>query len=172
MSVAAAVPILIGIATDFGLPLLRKALGDRIGSRNTELAEDVIKAVAKRAGVSPEELPEVPEKDLLAAAHLAELNDMPDLLSKHFESWHEILKRDQESRDTIARIWRPLNGLAFGLACYTVILTVCIAVLLKIPLKQDLMPLVGLVVPVITAWAGVVGVYVFQRSREKLAGAQ
>ncbi|MBW8635864.1 hypothetical protein K1W69_01610 [Hoeflea sp. WL0058] len=83
----------------------------------------------------------------------------------------EFAKGDRDSADLLIRIWRPMNGFLFPVGCLIIVATICVMLLSRIPVDASVVPLIGIVVPVITAWAGVVGCYVGQRTKEKTTGA-
>ena len=53
--------ILLTAAGDLAVPVIRKILGDRLGSAGGEIVGKVIDIIAAKAGVTPDRLPDVPE---------------------------------------------------------------------------------------------------------------
>lgn len=72
--------IILGVATDLGLPVLKKLLEPKIGAAGGELVETIIKTVAAKAGVRPAELPELPQAKLEEAVKATEA-DAPELIA-------------------------------------------------------------------------------------------
>jgi len=72
--------IILGIATDLGLPLIKKILEPKIGKTGGALVETVIKTVAERAGVEPAELPAIERTELEDAVNATEA-EMPELIA-------------------------------------------------------------------------------------------
>jgi hypothetical protein len=72
--------IILGVATDLGLPLIKKLLEPRIGAAGGALVETVIKTVAEKAGVEPAELPELKPAEIADAVSQAEA-EMPELIA-------------------------------------------------------------------------------------------
>jgi hypothetical protein len=77
---SAVASLILGVATELGLPIIKKILEPKIGSAGTELAETVIKAVAEKAGVEPAELPKLERAELEDAVNQAEYQ-MPELIA-------------------------------------------------------------------------------------------
>lgn len=80
----------------------------------------------------------------------------------------ELAKGDRDSVDLLTRVWRPMNGFLFSVGCLIIVAMVCVMLLPKIPVDASVLPLIDIVVPVMTAWAGVVSYYVGQRTGIRL----
>lgn len=72
--------IILGVATDLGLPLIKKILEPRIGKAGGEMVETVIRTVAEKAGVEPAELPDLPQAKLEEAVKATEV-EAPELIA-------------------------------------------------------------------------------------------
>ena len=90
--------ILATIAAEVGAPIVRDILTKRIGPKGGELAEAVIKTVAGKAGVQPEELETVSEPDLREAvlATEAETPELIALWSAGVEGQFALLKAEMK----------------------------------------------------------------------------
>ena len=90
--------ILATIAAEVGAPIVREILTKRIGPKGGELAETVIKTVAGKAGVAPEELETVSGPDLREAVKATE-KDAPELIalwSAGLEGQFALLKAEMK----------------------------------------------------------------------------
>ena len=72
--------IILGVATDLGLPLIKKILEPRIGKAGGALVETVIRTVAEKAGVEPARLPELEPRVIAEAVDAAEA-EMPEIIA-------------------------------------------------------------------------------------------
>ncbi|WP_375588094.1 hypothetical protein ABWH89_11105 [Hoeflea alexandrii] len=72
--------IILGVATDLGLPLIKSILEPKIGKTGGALVETVIKTVAEKAGVEPSELPTIEHAELEDAVNQTEVA-MPELIA-------------------------------------------------------------------------------------------
>lgn len=72
--------IILGVATDLGLPLIKKILEPKIGKAGGALVETVIKTVAEKAGVEPAQLPELEHRVIAEAVSRTE-DEMPELIA-------------------------------------------------------------------------------------------
>jgi hypothetical protein len=90
--------ILATIAAEVGAPIVRDILTKRIGPGGGELAETVIKTVAGKAGVAPEELETVSDPDLREAvvATEAETPELIALWSAGLEGQFALLKAEMK----------------------------------------------------------------------------
>lgn len=71
--------VVLGAAVKVGAPIIGSILKNAIGGVGGDIAENVIKSIAERLGVEPEEIPTVPEVDLGKAVAEVE-GAAPDLL--------------------------------------------------------------------------------------------
>src|SRR5690606_7065902 len=72
--------LILGVATDLGLPLIRKLLEPKIGAAGGALVGTVIKTVAEKAGVEPAGLPDVAPSVLQEAVRETEA-EAPELIA-------------------------------------------------------------------------------------------
>ena len=102
--------ILLGAASELAVPVIKKILGDKLGGTGGEIAGKVIDAIAERAGVSPEEIPDLPTVDLQEAIVAAE-PAAADILMHHVESQRLMNETLQAELDkggpTWTWAWRP-----------------------------------------------------------------
>ncbi|MBN7761568.1 hypothetical protein JYP52_10500 [Nitratireductor aquibiodomus] len=66
--------ILLGVASELAVPVIKKILGDRLGGAGGDIADKVIDIIAEKAGVAPDRLPDVPAGELQDAIVAAEPN--------------------------------------------------------------------------------------------------
>jgi hypothetical protein len=102
--------ILLGAAGDLAVPIIKKILGDKLGGTGGEIAGKVIDAIAEKAGVTPDKLPDLPAGDLQEAIVAAE-PEAADILMQHVESqrlMNETLKAEMDKGGpTWTWAWRP-----------------------------------------------------------------
>lgn len=153
------------------------------GGKPGAIAADVIDAVSKKTGIpaTPESLGREAVdnpgrlEEALRDVQRENAERLAAILAAEVEMAKfrtEIVKGEQASSSLMQRIWRPLNGVLFGLCCSAVVLTVCIVLLRSTPVRADVSPLLALIVPVITGWAGIVGFYAKLRTDEKVKAKQ
>lgn len=159
-------PLLSIIAT--AAPILAKLI-----ARDKVKASDVIGTIADRLGIdpTPEAIEDAYDADSGPVVEIIqEINEAE--IARAFAdstiSFHDVLKGDQGG-SWIARNWRPLVSIAFGIECLLLIMAVCFAILFDIPINSELLPLISLAGTTLTVQAGVVGVYTYQRTQEKKA---
>lgn len=102
--------ILLGAASELAVPVIKKILGDKLGGTGGEIAGKVIDAIAERAGVPPEALPDLPPDDLQEAIVAAE-PAVAEILMQHVESqrlMNETLRAElDKGGPTWTWAWRP-----------------------------------------------------------------
>lgn len=79
--------ILVSVAGSIGADLVKGVLSKRLGETGGELAGRVIDEIAQRAGVTPKDLPNVPDAQLQDAVRSVD-DDMPQLI----ELWAQGLQ--------------------------------------------------------------------------------
>lgn len=108
--------ILIGVAAKVGAPLvkgiLEKAIGGRGGKVAGQVAGQVIDAIAGRAGVKPDELPDLvaAEPAIVEEAVAAIEAETPELILAHVESQRlsiELQLAEMAKEPWWAWAWRP-----------------------------------------------------------------
>lgn len=102
---------LIGLASQVGLPILRKILEDKIGTAGGGLAADVVEAVAGRVGVAPAHLDAYAESSpgaVIEAMREVErmAPEMVTLYASGLEYQLAVLSAEQ-GEPLWARAWRP-----------------------------------------------------------------
>lgn len=102
--------ILLGAAGELAVPIIKKILGDKLGGTGGEIAGKVIDAIAEKAGVSPDKLPDLPAGELETAIIAAE-PEAADILMHHVESqrlMNETLQAEMDKGGpTWTWAWRP-----------------------------------------------------------------
>ena len=121
------------LAVKIGAPILGKVLNDKLGA-NGALAEEVIQAVAKRAGVPVDQLDDLVESDPPRVVDaVREVERMsPELIALYAKGLeYQIAQIDADAGEPLfARLWRPAGMYMLGLLWLwnTIILHVCNAV--------------------------------------------
>src|SRR5690606_9936592 len=96
--------ILLTAAGDLAVPIIKKLLGDKLGGAGGEIAGKVIDAIAEKAGVSPEALPDLPTDDLQEAIIAAE-PEAADILMHQVESQRLMNETLQAEMDKGGPTW-------------------------------------------------------------------
>lgn len=107
---------LIALAAQVGAPLVREILGRRLGPANGDLAADVLERIAKRLGVSVDQLGTDYGVNSLGAdavgEAIREVEQMsPELIALHLkglEGQFALLQSEQGDPNWM-RAWRPLG---------------------------------------------------------------
>lgn len=166
---------LVAIAADIGAPIIAKILRSR-GGRAGQIAGRTIEAVARQLGTEPsaeaiatryEEDPE----NTTAALRTVEngLAELGKAASEATQSYHELLAGDRNSQSLLNRLWRPVNGFLFGIEVFAIVATVVVVIWRgEVDTIRALQPLWSFLGTILGTHAGVVGVYVWRRSDEKL----
>ncbi|WP_323780109.1 3TM-type holin [Thalassovita sp.] len=104
---------LISLATSVGAPFVRDILSRKIGAGNTQLAEDVITAIAARAGVEPVNLDRLATTDpeTVTDAILRTENIAPEMVATYNRELElQAALIEAEKNDPVwVRAWRPLG---------------------------------------------------------------
>ncbi|MEO4040238.1 3TM-type holin [Hoeflea sp. CAU 1731] len=168
---------LVTILLSVGAPILAGILKAK-GGKGGAIAGEVLETVAGKLGTdaTPQAIEEAYNADPEVFTKTVRTieTDYAAIARAGAEAhlaYIELVKADRDSADLLTRIWRPLNGFLFPVGCLIIVATVCVMLLSRIPVDASVLPLIGIVVPVMTAWAGVVGYYVGQRTKEKTTGA-
>lgn len=137
--------VLLGVARELAVPVIKRVLSDRLGDTGGDLAGKVIDIIADKAGVAPDRLPDVPAGELQDAIIAAEPK-AADILMQHVESqrlMNETLKAELDKGGPLwtwgwrpgwmwllAFVWlyalilRPLTNAAFSTSIEAVDLTI------------------------------------------------
>ncbi|MBW8640471.1 holin family protein [Hoeflea sp. WL0058] len=168
---------LVSILLSVGAPILAGILKSK-GGKGGAIAGDVIEVVAERLGAdaTPQAIEEAYKADpevFTQTVRTIETNyaAIARAGAEAHMAYIELANGDRNSADLLTRVWRPINGFLFPVGCLIIVVTVCVMLLSRISVDASVLPLIGIVVPVMTAWAGVVGYYVGQRTKEKTTGA-
>lgn len=145
---------LISLAMQAGAPIVRDILSKRIGAQNTQLAEEVLGLIARRAGVTVQDLPDMASTksdDIVEAIAEVEVGDAPGLLAiyaQEIEFAQAALDADQ-GRSAWSSAWRPAGMYLIGfLWLWNVVIlhvtnAICKTALPPVPFEQ-LLQLSGL----------------------------
>ncbi|PCI03863.1 MAG: hypothetical protein COB78_05780 [Hyphomicrobiales bacterium] len=165
------------IAIKLGAPLLAE-LFKRKGGSSGKVAGKVIERLAGELGVEP--TPAAIEREYAnnpkAVSTVFEnietdLGAVAEAASKATISYHDLIKGDRDSLSLLNRIWRPVNGLLFGLEVATIVFVVCVKIYVgDVETLGAVKPLYAFLGTILGTHAGVVGVYVWRRTDEKRAG--
>lgn len=170
---------LVGIATELGVPIIASILRRR-GGRAGQIASTTIEAVAQQLGTEATADAivaryEADPENTRAAFQKVEsgMEELATAASEATQSYHELLAGDRDSQSLLNRLWRPVNGFLFGAEVFAIVLTVVVVIwrgeVDTIRALQELWSFLG---TILGAHAGVVGVYVWRRSDEKLGRVQ
>lgn len=172
---------LVGIALSVGAHALTTVLRDRGGAAGSivaDVAETAIGQIAGTLGIEPteeaiaaryEENPQAVTEAIVKVDR--DLGAIARAASEATMSYHDLIKGDRESPSLLNRIWRPLNGILFALACLSLVWSFC-----WLMLHGDVQTIAqaavayGFLGTVLGTWASVVGIYVWKRSDEKKNG--
>ena len=171
---ALTIATIAGLALKFGAPIL----ADLLKSKTPDVVDRAIDKIGEALGTGPD--PEAiqgrleGDPDLIQTVEHQNYDYLVDLMHEETEQLrilHDTMAGERTSKSLLQRAWRPFNGFLFGIACFSVILTACHVVWTqKVPDADAIAPILALIGPVITAWAGVVGWIAHRRTAEKLAG--
>lgn len=106
---SALVPILISVAAKIGAPIVKSILQQHVGGAAGEIGGTIIDAIAGKAGVKPDELPNVPEKDLEKAVAAVE-EAAPEILIQwnvQQKQTHELMRAEMDAGPFWSWAWRP-----------------------------------------------------------------
>lgn len=179
MTIGAGITSWLGpILLEAGAEQLRKMIGDGAAGR---LAGGIVEQIAGKLGIPPtqtsieqayrEDKSEVIDAVRSVDDHYQALARMEEARAVTMQSQHRLQETELGS-GLLARIGRPLNTIFFAVECLALMLAVCWIVVRGIPASLDfnqVAPLLALVVPVLTAQAGVIG---WDARQQRLAGAR
>ncbi|KPF47059.1 3TM-type holin [Rhizobium sp. AAP43] len=106
MSVVAS--ILIDVAAKVGAPMVKSILEKHVGGVAGSVGGAVIDAIAGQAGVSPQDLPKLPELQLEAAIGAVEAS--PEIIlayTRGQELSNELMLAEMNSESRFGWMWRP-----------------------------------------------------------------
>lgn len=95
---SALAPILIGVATKVGAPVVKSILEQFVGGKAGKIGGAVIDAIAGNAGVTPEELPTLPAKELEKAIQATEAQapEMLELWGAGLQGQFALMQAEQQ----------------------------------------------------------------------------
>lgn len=104
--------LIAGLAKEIGAPLVEKIVARRLGPVGGELAGQVIRTIAEKAGVEPDRLPNLAESDLprLEKAIVETEAETPELVAAWTESQKlaiDLQRAEMEQGPTWTWAWRP-----------------------------------------------------------------
>jgi hypothetical protein len=104
-------PALIAIAADLGLTIVEKVLTKKLGDKNGQLAADILRSVANRAGVGVEDLDSLAETDPTRVGDAMRVVEhmSPELLALYAaDQQYQLAVLQAESGEGLfMRAWRP-----------------------------------------------------------------
>jgi len=115
MSIVAS--ILFEAAARIGAPVVKGLLEKHVGGIAGEAGGAVIDAIAKQAGVPPEQLPDLPPDKIESA--IAVVEETPDLIlaqARSQELGNELMLAEMQKESAFGWMWRPA-GMWLMLAC-------------------------------------------------------
>lgn len=171
---AVMITTIAGLALKYGAPIL----ADILKSKSPEIIDRAIDKVGDFLGTGNDPVAInnrlAREPDLVKTIESENRDFFVELMREETEQLrivHETMAGERTSKSLLQRAWRPFNGFLFGIACFSLIVTVCHVVWAqKVPDADAIAPILALIGPVITAWAGVVGWIAHRRTHEKMAG--
>lgn len=101
--------ILVGVAAKVGAPIVKSLLEQHLGGTASQVGGAVIDAIAERAGVPVEKLPNLPEHELEDAVKSVEA-DSPQLIDALLESQREankLMLAEMQKESAFGWMWRP-----------------------------------------------------------------
>jgi hypothetical protein len=102
---------LIAIAAEVGAPIVKKILERKIGGQNAELAGSVVDAIARQAGVAPDQLDQyaASNPDVVREAVRSVEEMSPELVSLYAEGLKGqfALLAAEQTEPLFMRAWRP-----------------------------------------------------------------
>ncbi|MBB98314.1 MAG: hypothetical protein CML67_02070 [Rhodobacteraceae bacterium] len=172
LPLAALVPILAAA----GAPLLKR-LAESVGGRTGgAVADVVIDSLAREIGTKP-------TVDAIAAAYDKDPARTVEAIGRvevqRREDWavmlaevNQTMRAEQTAPGLLTRIWRPLFGILYGVAFLALALAVTRAVWNSdVQAINAVASVSGLLIAFYGTGAGVLGVYAWGRTREKIEGA-
>ena len=96
--------ILLDAASSLAVPVIKRILTEKLGGQVGDIAGKVIDAIAEKAGVAPEALPGLPEKQVQEAIVAAE-PVAADILVQHVESQRLANELMQAELDKGGPLW-------------------------------------------------------------------
>lgn len=114
---SALIPILISVAAKVGAPIVKSILQQHVGGAAGEIGGTIIDAIAGKAGVEPDKLPDLAEKDLEKAVAAVEA-EAPELLiqwNRQQAQTHELLRAEMDAGPFWSWAWRPGGMYLIGL---------------------------------------------------------
>lgn len=110
--------ILVGVAAKVGAPIVKGLLEQHLGGTASHVGGAVIDAIAERAGVPVDKLPDLPEHELEEAVKIVEA-ESPQLINALLESQREankLMLAEMQKESAFGWMWRPA-GMWLMLAC-------------------------------------------------------
>lgn len=168
--------LLLPILAEVGAPLLKRVISRHASGSAGDVAGAVVDAIAGRLGTvaTPEAIEQAYRADPAgagAAIREVEIERREDWAAM-IADVNATMRAEQQSGGLLQRAWRPVFGLLYGVAFLGMALTVVKAVWTgDAPAINALAAISGFLIAFYGMGASVLGVYVWQRSTEKRAGA-
>jgi len=109
--------ILISVAAKIGAPIVKSILQKHVGGAAGEIGGTIIDAIAGQAGVAPEDLQNLPQKDLEKAVAAVEA-EAPELIVQwniQQRQAHDLMMKEMDAGPFWSWAWRPAGMYLFGL---------------------------------------------------------
>ncbi len=168
MALSALIPILASV----GAPILKELISDALGDPVGEVASDVIGMVADGLGVAPTPEAIVEEYQLDPAGVAPVIRAVEDENKAHLVAMlgaiNKTMRAEAKAKGLLTRIWRPVFGLLFGLIYFLLGLAMIFVIVRANDPIAIFGVLSGLIVTYLACGSSVLGVYVWQRSSEKI----
>jgi hypothetical protein len=160
-----------------GAPVLKGIIETAIGGVGGRLAGAVIDELAGKLGVpaTEEAVADAIAKEPERAGAIVEQVEtdtarIAEAARDQMISYHQVIMQDAKAEGWLASRWRPLFAVVFSICFLMVCVTMCRAVWLgHVEALTALAALTGFLIFLFTTGAGVLGVYVWKRSDEKIA---
>jgi hypothetical protein len=161
-----------------GAPVLKGILENVVGGVGGRLAGAVVDELASSLGVAPTEeaVAEAIERDPDGASAVIERveTDMARIAEAGRDalvSYHGVLLEDAKAEGWLASRWRPIFAMVYSLCFLMLSTTLCRALwTAEVNALTAFATLTGFLIFFYSTGAAVLGVYVWKRSDEKVAG--
>jgi hypothetical protein len=185
---------ILGIAKvvgKLGLPLIEKALEGRLKGKSKYMAKYVLNRLAEELfSVHDTPLPKnstLEQRTIEVSAQLYGVENQKDhykdklsIIEKELEvimllsaNTNETMRKEMTAQSTLTRLWRPIFGITYSVCFGMFALSVCgLMVFNKVDTLNAIASMSGVLAMFFSTGAGVLGVYAYGRSKEKIGGVE